>query len=165
MKKNFSQGFVILFTILIASIIMVIGLGMYSVAIRETVISGTSREAQYAFYASDAGVECALYIQRLDNDASTSIFGGSAGSFNCGPLGVRVTGSGTTVDPYAFNVLVDRDRKTCAKVSVYDTTTLLGVRARRIVSQGYNVCNLGDATPIVSNPILVERDLDILYER
>lgn len=165
MKRKTPKGFVILFTILIAAIIMVIGLGIYSIASRETVLSGTAREAQYAFYAADAGVECALYAQSLDNAgvSGTLIFDNPSGSpFDCGSS-VRVSGNGTTITPYTFNIVVDPVRRTCAKVSVYDVAGLPSGPARRIVSQGYNICNLSDGTPLTSNPILVERDLDTLY--
>lgn len=171
MKKNIRinhrihlapKGFVILFTILIAAIIMVIGLGIYSIASRETVLSGTAREAQYAFYAADTGVECALYAQHLDLTSGNAPILNSPSSmlFNCGGNPVSVSGNGSVASPYVFNVLVDQDHKTCARVSVYDSGP-----TRRIISQGYNLCKTVDATPVLSNPLLVERDLDTTYNR
>lgn len=163
-NSRYSSGFVILFTILIAAIIMVIGLGIYSIASRETVLSGTAREAQYAFYAADAGVECALYAQYLDNTSGNQVAilaNPSSGALYCGANNaVIVSGNGSVTTPYVFNVLVDEDHKTCARVSVYDSGP-----TRRIISQGYNLCKSVDATPLLSNPLLVERDLDTTYAR
>lgn len=161
-KNNQHQGFVILFTILIAAIIMVIGLGIYSIASRETVLSGTAREAQYAFYAADAGVECALYGQSLEN-SGTVVFGTGNPSFDCGVNAVNITsGDGTLSTPYVFNIMVDPIKKTCAQVNVFNYTTLQNEPMRRIVAQGYNICR-SDGTPLTTNPILVERDLDTTY--
>lgn len=162
-SKAAPKGFVILFTILIAAIIMVIGLGIYSIASREAVLSGTSREAQYAFYAADAGVECALYVQKLDHDAGVSTFGTSGSPMSCGYLMSTISGAGTATNPFMFNVLVDEERKTCARVNMYEVVLVSGTTARRVISQGYNMCDVATAAPLITNPILVERDLDTLY--
>lgn len=162
-----SKGFVILFTILIAAIIMVIGLGIYSIATREKVLSGTAREAQYAFFAADAGVECALFIEHLDQTAAQKVFApGSTTPFTCGDE-IRTLeggGQGTITSSYVFMILVDRVKKTCAQVSVFDT--MLGTTpARRIIAQGYNVCNMSTRLPLKGSSLLVERVLDTTYAR
>lgn len=159
MKKYFpkQQGFVILFTILISTIILMIGLGIFSIATRETVLSGTSREAQYAFYAADAGVECALFAQ------SRGFLTGSGGTFECGAIPADITGVGLYPgNPFVFDILVDPVKKSCARVTVFDTTTESGAAARRVISQGYNICN-ANAKPLTQNPVLVERDLDVMF--
>ncbi len=158
MKKYFPKhkGFVILFTMLISTIILMIGLGIFSIATRETVLSGTSREAQYAFYAADAGVECALYAASL----VPSVLVSGGGSFDCGMNPSVVTGDGKYPDlPFIFNILVDQDQKSCAQVTVFDID---GGSVRRIISQGYNICS-DEGKPLSNNPILVERDLDVRY--
>ncbi len=160
------KGFVILFTILIASIIMVIGLGMYSIATRESVLSGTAKEAQYAFYAADAGIECALYAQSLDNTGGSPILDmGSTQSFPCGGDQVSLvsTGDGGLSDPYVFRIMVDRTKNTCAQVSVFNVGTVSNPNMRSVIAQGYNICDPETATPIMTSPILVERNLDTLY--
>lgn len=159
------KGFVILFTILISAIIMVIGLGMYSIATRQTVLSSTAREAQYAFYAADAGIECALYAQSLDNAGGSPIIieAGGTGSFSCGGSQISIiTGSGDFSDPYVFRMMVDPIKNTCAQVSIFDVT-VNNFAARRVISQGYNICDPASVNPLTTNPILVERNLDTLY--
>jgi hypothetical protein len=165
-KTTHHKGFIILFTILIASIIMVIGLGIYSIATRETVLSGTAREAQYSFYAADAGVECALYAQFLDNTTTIGTYypltsGATGNPFDCGPGNQPVITSQN--GQYVFDVFVDPVRKTCAHVNIYNITAAGGYSARRVIAQGYNICNSRDAKPITTNPLLVERDLDTTY--
>jgi uncharacterized protein (UPF0333 family) len=162
-KNNLQKGFVILFTILISAIILMIGLGIFSIATRETVLSGTAREAQYAFYAADAGVECALYAESIPQGPLSVLGYGS--QFACGNnTTITISGHGSELEPYMFNVTMGTGQAmTCAKVSIFDTSTNSGHPARRVIAQGYNVCN-PDGTPNTKNPILVERDLDTLYE-
>ena len=141
-----------------------IGLGIFSIATRETVLSGTAREAQYAFYAADAGVECALYAHHLGTGGPL-VQGGNGGTFECGGSLVAVQGNGIYPgNPFVFSVVVDPDRKTCARVTVFDTTTTSGAYARRVISQGYNICDIATVKPLTTNPILVERDLDTLFQ-
>lgn len=166
MKKFFVQkstkqsGFVILFTILITVIIIMMGLGIYSVATRETVLSGTSREAQAAFYAADAGIECALYAQSLGEDSPLTENGGT---FDCGNNdAVLVTYTG---ESYEFDILVGSGTSaTCAHVTVFDEMLNGAIVGRRAIAQGYNICNPSTAKPIRTNPMLVERDLDTTYQ-
>ena len=58
-QKN--KGFVILFSMLISSLILMISAGLFNVVQKEVVLSSYSRESQRAFYAADSALECALY--------------------------------------------------------------------------------------------------------
>jgi len=142
--KN-KQGFVILFTILISVIIFMMGLGIYSIALRQTVLSGTSREAQQAFYAADAGMECALFAERYQAFPT-------GGVIECDGEGIAIP----TDDPVVFNVTVGGPNASCATVNVFTEN-----EGRRIISQGFNVCK--NREPDRNNPRLVERDLDAFY--
>jgi hypothetical protein len=133
-----------------------IGLGIFSIATRETVLSGTAREAQYAFYAADAGVECALYEQSLPGAGVLAAAGNGGPLSSCGEIPVTVSGTANPLNPFVFDALIDPVRMTCVHVTVFDYGNY-----RRIVSQGYNICTK-DGKPAKS-PILVERDLDILF--
>ena len=59
-KRN-SRGFVLLFSILLASIVLSMSLGAFNIALKDLLLSATGRESQFAFYAADAGAECAVY--------------------------------------------------------------------------------------------------------
>jgi hypothetical protein len=172
-KIKKQEGFVILFTILISAIILMIGAGIFSIATRETVLSSTAREAQAAFYAADAGTECALFLE------GTGVFGSAQGiGINNGGSGTVQTTCGSTTpvvvgggngDPFTFKMAIQNtitNTTTCASVTVIDVTNISGGSGgpgRRVISQGYNVCNPATSSPDTTNPILVERDLDTTY--
>lgn len=72
-QKN--KGFVILFSMLVSSLILLISAGIFNVVQKEVVLSSSARESQRAFYAADSALECALYVDlvgvRLDGPEST----------------------------------------------------------------------------------------------
>lgn len=148
---NNQQGFVILFTILITAVIFTMGLGIYSIAIRQTILSSTAREATQAFYSADAGIECALLAE--SQEIITLAAGGSSGTVTCNNQSILIDGIGGTVEP--FEVTVGAGSETvCASVNVFT-----GPAARRLIARGFNEeCPTG-----ANNPRLVERDLDITY--
>jgi Tfp pilus assembly protein PilX len=76
------RGFVLLFAVLISSILLSIGLGMFSIAYKELLLSTTDRESQVAFYAADTGMECVLYWDLVHPATSTpySVFGATYAS-------------------------------------------------------------------------------------
>lgn len=55
------KGFALLFSVLIASLLLTIGLSIFSIALKEFAISTASRQSIHAFYAADSGREYALY--------------------------------------------------------------------------------------------------------
>ena len=60
-KNNNQKGFALLFAVLMSSLLLTVGLSIFSIALKELSISTSGRQSQYAFYAADSGRECALY--------------------------------------------------------------------------------------------------------
>jgi len=56
-----NRGFAMLFSVLISSLLVVIGLSIFNITLKELTISTSARESQVAFYAANSGLECALY--------------------------------------------------------------------------------------------------------
>ncbi|MHB1330843.1 MAG: pilus assembly PilX family protein [Minisyncoccota bacterium] len=62
MKKNNQQrGFTLFLAIVITATLLLISTGIVSVAVKEAFLTTSNRDSQYAFYAADSGVECALF--------------------------------------------------------------------------------------------------------
>lgn len=143
--KNNQKGFIILFTVLIAVVIFTMGLGIYSIAFRQSILASTSQEASRSFYAADAGIECALLAEKSQAFENPQ-------NIDCGKDTVYVDGMSS------FNISIQSSGplESCAIVTV---ETFPG--ERRILSQGFNICNQG--FPSLKNPRLVERNLDVTY--
>ena len=62
MKFPSSQkGFTVIYAVLISSLLLSIGLGIYSISIRDFILASSASESQKAIFAADSGIECALY--------------------------------------------------------------------------------------------------------
>jgi len=57
-----NTGFVLLFTILVSSIILLIALGISGISYRETILTSEANGGAEAFFAADTGAECGLYL-------------------------------------------------------------------------------------------------------
>ncbi len=62
-KNKFTnkKGFALLFSVLISSLLLTIGLSIFSVALKELAISTATRQSIHAFFAADSGREYLLY--------------------------------------------------------------------------------------------------------
>lgn len=60
-KSLRKKGFTLLIAALLASLLSSIALAIFNIAQKEVVLSSIGRDSQFAFYAADAGAECALY--------------------------------------------------------------------------------------------------------
>jgi Tfp pilus assembly protein PilX len=62
-QKNIKKqkGFVLLFSVLVSTLILAVGISIITIAVKQLVLSGTGRDSQYAFYAANTGAECAFY--------------------------------------------------------------------------------------------------------
>lgn len=58
--KN-KKGFALLYAIIIISVVSVIAFGLASISLKQKVLSSLAIDSQVAFYAADAGMECALF--------------------------------------------------------------------------------------------------------
>lgn len=61
LRASKRDGFALLFSVLVSSLLLTIGLSILNVALKELAISTASRQSIYAFYAADSGREYALY--------------------------------------------------------------------------------------------------------
>ena len=157
-KLEASRGFVLAFAVLVGSILLSIGLGMFSIAIKEVILSSSGRESQLAFYAADSGGECAVYWDIRHPNFSASVFATSSQSaipssgVNC--AGKDITSDWTvsadaTKGITTFNITLGNGACTTVVVTKQSNTT-------KIESRGLNTCN-------VSNPRRLERALRINY--
>ncbi len=55
------RGFVLAFSLLISSIVLALAFGIFNILLKQIVLTSSARDSQIAFYAADAGAECALY--------------------------------------------------------------------------------------------------------
>jgi len=172
---NRSAGFTMLFAVLIAGVLMAIGISIFNISIKEVRLSSTARDSNLAFYASDAGRECAIYwdlaAQTKLNGTDTN-YGFATSTDNSVPINGpdqfacagkisdfqivdRTSDKATT--KFTLQLGGDLDLPYCADVSVakaknYDTEAFDVV----ISSQGHNTCNLTD-------PIVIERGTEARY--
>lgn len=157
--KN-NKGFVLLYTVLIASIILAITIGITSISYQEIILSSSAREANTAFFAADTGSECALYA-----DLNLNLFNQSQATFTCNGQTITTV---STVAPAKFNFELDLDNGTnCAKVTVEKDPVALSnlySTSTRIVSLGYNMsCVAVDNFLSNPPPRLVERAIRATY--
>ncbi|HEV7424440.1 MAG TPA: hypothetical protein VGO21_04595, partial [Candidatus Paceibacterota bacterium] len=79
--KGFRSGFVILFAVTLASIILAVTLGAINVALKEIKFSTNAKDTNNAFFAADVGVECAEYYDKSTINAFP--VAGPATSISC----------------------------------------------------------------------------------
>jgi len=57
----YNKGYALILSIVVSSVVLSIGLSLLNIVQKEIILSATGRDSQFAFYAADGGVECALY--------------------------------------------------------------------------------------------------------
>lgn len=80
LKKNRAytdRGFALLFSVMLSSVLLTIGLSIFSIALKELSISTAARQSIYAFYAADTGREYLLWRDIKMNNIGANNIGGS----------------------------------------------------------------------------------------
>ena len=116
-QTTHQRGFTILLAALVASLVLSLGISVFSIAQKQLILSSTGRDSQYAFYAADTAAECALYW-----DVRHDFFGTStpAVSPECDELPLEVEGSRTGY-PYSLDFEFEPNGY-CARVTVTKNT-------------------------------------------
>ena len=173
-KSN--DGYAILFTVLVVSLVLAMALGIANVSYTESVFSTQARDSHIAFFAADTGLECGLYFERMNgsqfytgnsfNTTDTASFACSNDNTN---QPILITASPTppnqTTDPIVFN-FVDSNNTPgipvgngCASLTVtenYPNPVLNGPPGTKIVAKGYNVPVITGSSSAIS-PRLISR--------
>ena len=184
MKKIFlkkeKKGFTLLFAVIVSTLVLAVGGSIINIALKQLVLSGTGRESQYAFYAANTGIECALYwdIAGVNGEpafATSTAFSipSSAGCADTPNIyddqstdpevrdfSVEDLGDGLTESYFRlqnFKNVTGDDLEYCADVYVRKQTDPSGrVTSTVIESRGYNTCNS-------NSPRRIERGLEMNY--
>lgn len=180
------RGFTLLFAVLVSTLVVAIGATVITIALRQTILSGTSRESQYAFYAANTILECAFYWDIIgvpSQDAPVFPVVGEAGTADEEDVtcagGSIATGNGfdddTETDFANSGWTQGNDGVTTFRIEIRDqqedfshlycaeaTVTKVvdsgtGVITTTIEAKGYNTCEL-------DSPRAVERGLVQSYE-
>jgi len=69
--KKGNRGFALLFSVLVSSLLLTIGLSILNISLKELAISNSSKQSIRSFYAADSGREYTLYHDTKIGDAST----------------------------------------------------------------------------------------------
>jgi len=168
------QGFALLVSVLVSSLVLAIGLSIITITLKQLQFSNIGRESEIAFYAADAGMECALYWDYSTNGGHFD-FGTGNSTISCmgGNISINpsaIVGSTQTVN---FQATWGTSPTVCAVVTVkkyYNATAPitiesgdvcpLGVTCTRTVSKGYNVNCSALLTP---NLRTVERSIKAVF--
>jgi len=170
------KGFTLLFAVLISSLLLSIGIAILDLTLKEFLLSSAGRESQFAFYAADDAMECALY---WDHNIPGGISGSSFATSTATELTVNpadlkcngiqlanyvsapdVTSAVTSFDvSYAVPTEEDVNVRPCAKIVITKTSSSTpdGIAtATQIESRGYDTCD-------TSNPHQTERGIQSNY--
>ncbi len=148
-----NKAFVSLFTVLLATVILSIAVGMTSIALKQIVLASTADDANEAFYSADSGMQCAIM---LDLDETMDYFGiGNPGSANCGsaqsiPINNDQSGMFSLGQGGGF----EWSNGNCVKITVDKSTSNM----TKIEALGYNV-----SCSEIGSPKTVERALRVRY--
>lgn len=164
-----------LFSVLTASVLLAIGISIFNITVKELALSSSGRESQFAFYAADTGIECALYWDfrgQFVFATSTSARTPSPSNPDCvvtalgQPQPIDISGN-VTAGPLTattrFRITIPNTDANgnsapyCALVSVTKSSTDGVIVNTQIDSRGYNTaCDSTD-------PSRVERALQVTY--
>ena len=87
-KLKANRAFVSMIALLLSNIFLIIGLSVFNIAFREISLSTGARDSLFAFYAADAGMECALYWDIKGNVFTTDT---ASGNINCSDQNIAVS--------------------------------------------------------------------------
>jgi hypothetical protein len=162
-KIEKEKGLAILYSVIVSIIMLSVATSISSIALRQTKLSSTGRESQYAFFAANTGIECARYLdlQNFADDkpafATSSNSASTIINLTCNdqPLSVNFNSSESSptngVTDFQFTLEPEADREYLVKVKVSKTAT-----STLITSRGFNTAD-------TNAPNAVQRGLEMFY--
>lgn len=140
--KNSQKGFTLFAAMVITSTLLLVSMGVVALAVRESFLSSAGEESQYAFYAADTGIDCAIYWD-VKSPTGYSAFSTSTGStIYCNndsnnPSNAQLNVGGVNQSTFTLTFL---PQPYCATVKVTKNDN----GTTQIESYGYNTCDTTD---------------------
>lgn len=141
------RGFALLIAVIFMSVMLSFGLTLGSLGYKQQVLASSAIGSQYAFYAADAALECALYADQQQN-----LFEYSTHGVDTPSALITTVACGDTVPSTQVNYVYDANRlmvkerlpldsnRRCADITIYKYSAPLPSGATTyIFSQGYDV--------------------------
>lgn len=103
-EKKFDAGFTVLFASLIGALVLSIGLAILNITLKQNTLSSAGRKTQQSFYAADAGVECALFLDRGEGQQNCRLgYFGTPSTTDVGLAVSSICGNLTVADDLNVN--------------------------------------------------------------
>ena len=147
------RGFTIFVAIVITGTLLLVATGIVTISVRQLFLTSSARDSQYAFYAADTGVECALYWDIKNPSGNTAFATSTVSSIHCNQDAAN-TGNVFNVGglPTSTFTITFLPKPYCATISVSKAAN----GSTTIESRGYNTCSSID-------PRRVERAVRVTY--
>jgi len=155
-KKNNKRGIALFVAVLITSVALLFSYAITNIAVKELTLTQAGRDSQIAFYASNTGIECALFHD-LRNDAFNPDIVGDP-TIECVGRDVSIDAPGVGVQRTFTSGdfwLTDDQNGPCFNLTIIKDE-LNGDIVTTTESRGYNTC-----TP--NSPRRLERALRATY--
>jgi hypothetical protein len=152
-------GFTVLLAAIVASLVLSLGISVFSIAQKQLILSSTGRNSQYAFYAADTAAECALYWDvRYSYFGTTTPADPPAEDVTCDDQQLNPAGyPGSDSYPYTISFQFEPNGF-CAQVQV-TKANVPGEPRTLIRADGYSDrCEL-----IETSPRILQRSVELSY--
>lgn len=151
-----TSGFAMLFTVLVVSLMLTLGLSISNITYKQTILSNLAKDSQIAFYQADAGVECGLHYDALYDfkDKTPSEIAQINNTIMCGSIEYTLDQVNSYVN-YYFYTQTDTDFSAPCNSILIDKLNIQAPQTGHVLSRGYSTCTF--------SPRQVERALEVYY--
>jgi hypothetical protein len=152
--KN-KAGFTLLLASITSSLLLAVGVSIFSIILKEIMLTTSARESQKAFYAADTGLECALYwdIKQDVFPEDSSEPDPPAGTVFCLNHDLSTVWT-ITKDP--SSALIEFTLNFPSSTECFEVEINKTAGGTNIKSRGYNTCD-------TTNLRRAERGIEVLY--
>jgi hypothetical protein len=161
-----NQGMTLFIAIVVMSVLLFISFAVVNIAIKGSLFSSSGKDSQYAFYAADAGLECAVYWDSsvdpskfdISTDGSPINCAGSSMSTGNTIVGTQmlIGGGGNSKRTSSFGFVLNQGLNPIQSCVIVTVEKRQSDGRTYIKSSGYNTCDTSD-------PRRVERGIEVSY--
>lgn len=151
--RNKKSGFTLLIAVIFMSVVLTLGLTLASLGYKQQILASSAIASQYAFYAADAGLECALYADQQENlfAYTADTLAGAPVMFCDGVVSLSASTLSHTASEWVTLSRLSLDAgKRCVDVTIYKYSSPQGPDniSTYLFSQGYDVSCATVANPL-----------------
>jgi Tfp pilus assembly protein PilX len=161
MSTSPQRGFTLITAVILSSVVLSLGIALLDVSYKQSILASSAKNSQYAFFAADSAMECALYYDQQQTGSGFDYTALPSNTISCSNVSINLTSSpNSTVQDVPSQTRTTTFDIPCSPAGSAPRAHVIVTKTSAAIT---NIYVTGYSSCVATDPRRIERGLTINY--